>query len=180
MSVSAEKRSSSHWIWSPPTLEPPRVRSVAADLSRFLRGKSRYQDTQSTIVFPVNNSSHSLFNLRSCGVEPGHSYNLETTAPKLATAPLVAAQACNMASGCRFYQDTVRSNNIHTLATCNRGTPIMNVKPLPPHPRLMCKMWSVDGAGSPPTMEQLPLHCVCTVSPSSSVSSVVNEISRKF
>lgn len=94
VSVSAEKRSSSHWIWSPPTLEPPRVRSVAADLSRFLRGKSRYQDTQSTIVFPLNNSSHSLFNLPSCcGVEPGHSYNLETTAPKLATAPLVAAPA---------------------------------------------------------------------------------------
>ena len=54
----------------------------------------RYQDTQSTIVFPSNNSSHSLFNLPSCcGVEPGHSYNLETTAPKLATAPLVAAPA---------------------------------------------------------------------------------------
>ena len=41
----------------------------------------------------LNNSSHSLFNLRSCGVEPVHSYNLETTAPKLATAPLVAAPA---------------------------------------------------------------------------------------
>ena len=66
----------------------------AADLSRFLRAKSRYQDTQSTIVFPLNNSSHSLFNLRSWrGVKPVHSYNLETTAPKLATAPLVAAPA---------------------------------------------------------------------------------------
>ena len=86
VSVSAEKRSSSHWIWSLPTLEPPRVRSVAADLSRFLRGKSRYQDTQSTFVFPSDNSSHSLFNLPSC-------WNLETTALKLATAPLVAAPA---------------------------------------------------------------------------------------
>ena len=56
----------------------PESGASAADLSRFLRGKSRYQDTQSTIVFPLNNSSHSLFNLRSwSGVEPVHSYNLE-------------------------------------------------------------------------------------------------------
>ena len=71
----------------------PESGAAAADLSRFLRAKSRYQDTQSTIVFPVNNSSRSLFNLPSCGVKPVHSYNLETTAPKLATAPLVAAPA---------------------------------------------------------------------------------------
>ena len=49
----------------------PESGAVAADLSRFLRAKSRYQDTQSTIVFPLNNSSHSLFNSKSWSLASG-------------------------------------------------------------------------------------------------------------